>query len=132
MKIIIAGTRTFNDYDLLKREVMRFMSEFFQTVYVGNSIIVGGANGADTLGVKFSKEYELPLDVFQANWGLHGKAAGPIRNEAMAKEADACIVFWDGKSRGSKNMIDNAIKYGLILRVVNYERLRTELEKKEK
>ena len=37
----------------------------------------------------------------------------------MAKEADACIVFWDGKSTGTKNMIDLAKKYKLKLRVIN-------------
>ena len=40
-------------------------------------------------------------------------------NETMAKEADACIVFWDGKSTGTKNMIDLAKKYKLKLRVIN-------------
>jgi hypothetical protein len=35
----------------------------------------------------------------------------------MAKYAKACIVFWDGESKGSKHMIDIAIETGLYLKV---------------
>ena len=57
---------------------------------------------------------------FKADWVKYGKAAGPIRNEEMAKYADACIVFWDGKSPGAKSMIALAKKYELKLRVIYY------------
>ena len=53
------------------------------------------------------------------NGDKYWKLAGLHRNELMAKEADACIVFWDGKSTGTKNMIDLAKKYKLKLRVIN-------------
>jgi hypothetical protein len=35
----------------------------------------------------------------------------------MAQYADALIAFWDGKSKGTKNMIDEAKKQGLIIKV---------------
>jgi hypothetical protein len=37
-----------------------------------------------------------------------------------ASVADALIAFWDGKSRGTKNMIDTATKRGLKVAVVRY------------
>lgn len=39
----------------------------------------------------------------------------------MAQNADALVAFWDGKSRGTKHMIDLADKYGLKVRVIKYE-----------
>jgi hypothetical protein len=37
----------------------------------------------------------------------------------MAQNADAVIVFWDGKSPGTKNMIQNAKAEGLPCTVIN-------------
>lgn len=59
----------------------------------------------------------------KADWDIYGKSAGYIRNAEMAKYADACVVFWDGKSRGTKHMIDLAKKEGIGLKVVNYNAL---------
>jgi hypothetical protein len=53
-------------------------------------------------------------------WDLFGKKAGYMRNEEMAKVADAAIIFWDGKSKGSKHMIDISKKYNLKLRIVMF------------
>ena len=57
---------------------------------------------------------------FPADWDKYGKAAGYKRNEEMARNADALIAFWDGKSRGTKHMIDLAKKYDLQARIVMY------------
>ena len=50
---------------------------------------------------------------FPANWARHGRSAGPIRNQEMAEYADALIALWDGKSKGTENMISEAQKRGL-------------------
>lgn len=60
------------------------------------------------------------VDQYPADWDTYGKSAGYRRNEDMAKIADACIVFWDGESRGSKHMIDIAEREGLPLRIVKF------------
>lgn len=117
IKIVIAGGRDFKDYKSLKKRVL---------YYIGNmnmndvTIVSGGANGADSLGERFAKEFGYNLKRFPADWDKHGKSAGFIRNAQMAKYADACIVFWDGKSRGTKHMIDLANKEKIKLRVVEY------------
>lgn len=84
-------------------------------------VVSGKAKGADTLGEMYAKHYNQKIKEFPANWGEYGKSAGYRRNTEMAKYADACIVFWDGKSKGTKHMIDIAKKQGLILKIVIYD-----------
>lgn len=115
MKVIIAGGRDFNDYELLKDKCDKILNSQIEI-----TIVSGGANGADYLGEKYAKEREYELIIFPADWNKYGKSAGPIRNTQMAENSDALIAFWDGKSRGTKHMIDVATKLGLKVRIVNY------------
>jgi hypothetical protein len=55
----------------------------------------------------------IPCFRFPADWDRYGKAAGYIRNETMAANAEALIALWDGRSPGTKHMIDIARKKGL-------------------
>ena len=110
MKLIIAGSRGFNNYYFLKEQVTIFLATLREPF---PEIISGGASGADTYGEWYAKERGLKIIRMPANWNKYGRAAGPIRNEEMAKIADACIIFWDGKSAGSRNMIDMCVKYNL-------------------
>lgn len=81
-------------------------------------IVSGTARGADQLGEKFAKEKGCNLKQFPADWDAYGKSAGYRRNADMAKYADACVVFWDGVSKGTKHMIDLAEKAELDLKIV--------------
>lgn len=83
-------------------------------------IVSGTARGADLLGEKYATENEIQIKRFPADWNRFGKSAGYKRNEEMANYADACICFWDGKSRGTKSMIDLAEKYKLKTIVIRY------------
>ena len=71
-------------------------------------IISGGARGADTLGEYWATQHGVPIERFPADWEKHGKSAGFIRNREMAHHAEALIALWDGRSRGTRNMIDVA------------------------
>ena len=84
-------------------------------------IVSGGARGADSLGEKYSDEEGFDLEVYPAQWDKYGKRAGFRRNEQMAEVADALIAFWDGKSHGTKHMIDIMNNKNLEVRVVKYE-----------
>lgn len=117
MRLIIAGGREFNDYNLLCDEVSKFIANEKEVV-----IISGLARGADRLGCQFAAENGYELRGFAAEWGKFGPAAGPIRNKIMAKNADALIAFWDGQSKGTMHMIDYAHKMGLKIKVVTYDR----------
>ena len=116
---IIAGGRDFNDFFFLHYKCSKILSRLIKEENVG--ILSGGARGADKLAIDFAKEKNLPLRVMNADWDKHGKSAGFIRNIEMAKCATHCICFWDGKSRGTKHMIDTAKKMGQKLRVFCYE-----------
>lgn len=117
MKVIIAGTRTVQPSIAL---------ELIESAIEGSGwrgeiseVIHGGAMGIDTAAGEYAKD-KWPVTVVPANWKEHGKAAGPIRNLAMAKMADALIAIWDGQSIGTRDMINKAKSKGLRIYVHNY------------
>lgn len=121
MKLIIAGGRDYVDEDTLSKEVWEYI-HYLEKTYdkAVTEIVCGGAKGADLLGKEYAKSREYAYKEFPAEWNKHGKFAGPIRNEGMADYADALIAFWDGKSKGTKNMIENAKKRNLIVKIIKY------------
>ncbi len=116
-KIIVAGSRSFSDYSLVEKT----LDGFFAKENPDRSevcIISGTASGADRLGERYAAAHGISLIRMPAMWEKYGRAAGPKRNEAMAKEATTAnkgvlFAFWDGISRGTNNMIKNAKKYEL-------------------
>lgn len=118
-KVIIAGGRDFRNYNGLKNycdEILKNMVEQGYEI----KIISGTANGADKLGERYANERGYEILQFPADWNTFGKRAGYIRNKQMAENADACICFWDGASRGTKLMIQIAKEKQLPLRVIPY------------
>lgn len=120
LRIIIAGSRVFDNYNLLESTISEFLIENTNNV----EIISGTARGADQLGEQFARNHGYQVRRFPANWNLYGKSAGPIRNREMAEYASGgqgvLFAFWDGKSRGTKSMINLAKKYGLEVHVMRY------------
>ena len=115
MKVIIAGGRYFNDYEKLCQYCDKVLQNQFNI-----EIVSGGAKGADSLGEKYAKERNYGMKRFPAAWSEFGRSAGVIRNAEMASYADVLIAFWDGKSRGTRNMINLAEKKGLKIYVYYY------------
>lgn len=105
-KIVISGCRDFNNYDLAKQYIdfcINNIKKKYELVFLS-----GGCKGVDLLGEQYAKENGYDLEIYPANWEKYGKAAGPIRNKKMAEDCDYVICFWDGKSRGTKSMINYA------------------------
>ena len=125
LRVIIAGSRDFNDYELLKKSAIEIITKKTMLPDL-TRIVSGGARGADTLGERFANEMGLEISRFIPDWDGLGKRAGYVRNAEMAKFAvendndGMLIAFWDGQSRGTKHMIDLAKRYGLEVHVVNY------------
>ena len=117
-KIIIAGGRDFMDYNLLKEKTNKILQE--KRVSHKIVIISGCARGADTLGLRYASENAFDVEEHPANWDKYGKKAGYMRNVEMAENANALIAFWDGKSKGTKHMIDIATERNLPTRVIKY------------
>lgn len=115
-RVIVAGSRDFCKSSLLYAALDSLLSKVKENDEI--VIVSGGAKGADKLGEQYAKERGYKLQVYPADWDQYGKAAGPIRNKQMAENADALVAFWDGKSLGTKNMIDEATKHGLKRRIV--------------
>lgn len=103
-KLIVAGGRDFNNYEMLQREIISLANGTYSHCMV--SIVSGMARGADKLAVNFANAHDVQLYEFPADWNANGKAAGFIRNREMAKFADGLLAFWDGASRGTKHMIE--------------------------
>lgn len=132
MKVIIAGGRDYNDYEMVK-SVCNCCGLFD----ISTEVISGRCSdkkngvhtfttddgkmvyGADGLGERYAKEYGLRVHPFEADWSKYGNSAGPIRNNKMAMEADALVAFFDGKSKGTGNMIKTAKAKGLLIFVEN-------------
>lgn len=117
-KVIVAGTRSFSDYPLLHSfcDNLLLQKELLYDIV----IVSGTAKGADRLGEQYAIEHGYRLEKFPADWDKYGRAAGMIRNSQMADNAQALIAFWDGKSRGTKNMIDVANRKGLMVYIAKY------------
>ena len=116
-KLVVAGTRYFNNYALVASKLDVYLADKLDKYNV--TIICGDAQGADAMGLAYASNHGLKVEHFPAEWGKFGSAAGPIRNKKMAQNADAVIVFWDGKSPGTKNMIKNAKAEGLPCTIIN-------------
>jgi len=114
-KVIIAGGRDFDRYLILKLRCDRLLRNLDNI-----EIVSGTAKGADKLGEIYASEKGYEIKRFPADWDNYGKAAGFLRNRDMAKYADYLIAFWDGESRGTKNMIDEATDRGLKVRIIKY------------
>lgn len=129
LRIIVAGSRNFKDYQLLSDTLMQYLEDMDDTDVVDNpsqvKFISGTARGADSLGEQFAYTYEYEVVRFPADWDTYGKSAGYRRNVEMAKYASEAygvlFAFWDGNSKGTKHMIDLAKRYGLEVHVVKYK-----------
>lgn len=112
MKLIIVGGRDFDRGDMVIEHIKPFK--------LITEIVCGMCRGADMMGYNYATLWDIPVTKFPADWDKYGKSAGYIRNKQMAKYADAALIFWDGKSKGTKHMIDLANEYKLITIIVRY------------
>jgi len=116
-KVIIAGSRDFDNYKKLENRCLHILEKYSQKDVV---VISGTAKGADKLGEQFAKKFGLELDKHPADWDNYGPSAGYVRNEEMANIADILIAFWDGESRGTRHMIKLARNKGLEVHTIRY------------
>lgn len=114
MRVIIAGSRAIKSHIPVAQAILESGFEI-------TTAISGCAKGVDTLGEEYAKDNGIPLERYPAKWSIHGNSAGIKRNKAMAEIADALIAVWDGKSRGTKNMIETAKRKGLKVHIKKVE-----------
>lgn len=119
-KVIVADGRDFADYAYLKEK----LDEVFGSLWDLNShpieIISGMAKGADTLGIRYAEEHKLTMVLYPANWKKYPRMAGILRNMNMLVTATHLMAFWDGKSHGTKHMIEIAKAKGIPVWIFDY------------
>lgn len=102
MKVIVAGSRAGVVYAQVVAAIE--LSGWQDQI---TEVVCGGCRGVDNMGRLWTQGREtIRVVLFQAQWEQYGRAAGPIRNRRMAEYADALVAVWDGRSRGTKNMIE--------------------------
>jgi len=88
-------------------------------------IIHGGARGVDYIAGKVGEYLGIEVIVFPAEWHIYGKAAGPIRNLQMIEEGqpDFILAFHRdiNKSKGTKHMLSQAVKYKIPHKLIEVE-----------
>lgn len=88
--------------------------------YIPDTIVSGGARGADSYAREFAQKHNLNLIEFLPDYNKYGRKAPLVRNKLIVEECDCLIAFWDGESRGTKFTIDYAQKQGKPIKIVNY------------
>lgn len=130
MIIAISGSRTYHDYGEFKMNMNRLLAEESYSRLV---IVSGGAKGVDTLARKYCGEMGIEFIEVKAKWhdmsepclrktgrnGSYNAFAGLKRNKEMAEMSDKVYAFWDGKSKGTKNMITKSRKLGKPVTVID-------------
>src|ERR1700712_3281156 len=94
-KIIVCGSRSFRDRELLTRTMDRLTRKFPRLI-----VLSGGAVGADGLGEEWAFSWWWTVMRYHPDYDTHGKKAPLVRNSEMAAYATRCVAFWDNKSPG--------------------------------
>lgn len=111
MRVIIAGSRGYRWlYATPLEEIADAVAE---SGFEVTRVLSGGAYGPDKGGETWARNAGIPVDVHPADWRTHGKGAGPRRNAYMVAHADALIALWDGRSKGTADIIRKAHAAGL-------------------
>lgn len=107
-RVVIAGSRGLRIPILgITTAMEELVAKYYSSCRVDIEVVSGCcADSPDKDGEAWAAEHGIPINEFPAWWDTQGKSAGMLRNARMAEYADAGIVFWDGESRGAKNMID--------------------------
>ena len=97
MKLAIIGSRTCPPVDI----------ETYLK-YIPDTIVSGGAKGADTYAREFAKKEGVKLIEYFPNYDKYGKGVPLERNKLIVDECDCVLAFWDCTSRGTKFTLDYA------------------------
>lgn len=99
MKLLIVGSRSITDFDL---------SPYIPSTV--HTVISGGAGGIDTLAEQYADDHRISKHIIRPRYDLYGRAAPIKRNEEMVDKADAVLIIWDGKSKGTQFTLKYAEK----------------------
>lgn len=114
LTILICGSREWNNAEIIRGHIANLSP---------NKVIHGGCTGADSISGLIAKEMGIFVQVFEADWKSHGRAAGPIRNQKMLDDGkpDLVLAFHNNidSSRGTSDMIKRARRRGLPCNIIS-------------
>ena len=102
-KIAVGGSRSIDSYEMVSEVLGNLLRD-------EDIILSGNAPGADRLGERFGREKGIEVKIIPSEWDRHGFKATMMRNEVLLKSADYVICFWDGESKGTRHMMELALK----------------------
>lgn len=114
MKLAIVGSRGFRD--------LAAVSEYIRQLPADTVIYTGGARGVDRFAEHCARVQGLVVVIRLAEWHRYGNSAGIIRTDAMLREVERVIAFWDGTSPGTRHAIAFAQSLQLPVTVVQDQR----------
>lgn len=114
--VLISGSLSFDDYDLLCATLDRLLTSKENVV-----IVSGGAKGAEQLGERYAQEHGLSLKQILADWEKHGRGAKVIRAAQLIEAADCAVFLWDGKSKAVAELIEKAEAKGIPVELVRFD-----------
>lgn len=115
MKLAVVGSRTFDDYDLLKQ----YLDEIHKVTPI-TLIISGGAKGADSLSEKWAHQNNIETQIFKPMWEKFGKQAGFLRNKDIILGSDQVLAMWDGCSKGTLHSINIADHHKISYKIIRF------------
>lgn len=102
--VLVSGSRNFGSRHMVRETLRGFLKP-------GDELMHGGARGVDTWAGEMAMELGVRIHLRPADWERRGISAGIARNkemltETMHSENHMVLIFWDGHSRGTKQMLD--------------------------
>ena len=116
MRVLVCGGRDFSDVKLAHEKITMAIGYIFM---VPPTIIHGGAKGADAIAGEYAEINGFACEVYPADWGKHGRAAGPIRNRQMIVEGRPDVVVALHGGKGTQNMVKQAASANIPIHIVN-------------
>ena len=108
MNVLVCGGRDYKDWD----KVMNTLADIRRTRGI-HVLMHGGAPGADSLADRWGRMANVEIEVYKADWGKHGRAAGPMRNTRMLKTGKPDLVVAFPGGRGTADMVSKARAAGV-------------------
>lgn len=139
-RVVVAGSRSFKDKALFLKVLNDFV--LYNKLEPKNTAFISGlAKGPDSMVVDWCKEYNWNYAEYPADWknldvpmvkirrNDHGEQynalAGHNRNREMAEAGSHLLAIWDGLSPGTKNMLELAKHYSLLIHLVKVHHVQT-------
>ena len=114
----IVGSRNYVDYESFKTNTNNTLEKWDIQIENIDSVVSGGARGADSLAEKWAKENNISVTIFKPDWKSLGKKAGILRNTDIVNESTHLIAYPMKDSIGTWDSVRKATKKGILCEVI--------------